>query len=235
MRLSADAVVCDIEGTTSSIAFVKDVLFPYAATHLPEYLERCRDDPKVRRQLDAVARDCSIHDRDDLKALTDQLLNWIANDVKATPLKALQGLIWEHGYRSGAYQAHLYPDALEQLKAWHEAGLCLYIYSSGSIRAQELFFEHTVYGDLRGLFSGFFDTTTGPKREIESYQKITEALALPAERMLFLSDVEAELDAAAGAGLQTVWLLRPEDSALDPDRISSVHPVATSFDHIQLS
>ena len=233
MAYRAEAVVTDIEGTTSSIAFVKDVLFPYAAERLPEYLQDHAQAPNVRTQLAAVAEETGI-DADDVEALTQQLLEWIAADVKATPLKALQGLVWEHGYRSGAYHAHVYEDAVARLREWHRQGLPLYVYSSGSVKAQKLFFSHTVFGDLSGLFTGYFDTTTGPKGDTASYDRIAESVGVAPERLLFLSDVEAELDAAGAAGLQTVWVLRPEDSPEGLELGRSRHPVAHSFKEIHL-
>lgn len=213
------AIVTDIEGTTSSIAFVKDVLFPYAAKKLPDWLRQQRLDPAVQQQVASVAEAIG-KPASDLDAVTAQLLSWIEQDVKATPLKALQGMLWESGYESGDYRAHVYADAHELLQQWHAAGIPLYVYSSGSVHAQELFFRYSDYGDVRALFSGYFDTTTGPKTDSASYRKIASDIGLPAPDILFLSDAEPEIAAASSAGMQTVLITRREDSDLDSDAVS---------------
>lgn len=224
-----EAIVTDIEGTTSSIAFVKDVLFPYAAAAIPDYVRRHRQRPDVGAILDQVAEAGGIV-RADTEALIAQLLRWIEQDRKITPLKTLQGLVWRAGYESGAYRAHVYPDAVAALRQWHHRGKLLYVYSSGSVAAQKLFFAHSSAGDLTPLFSGYFDTTTGPKQESASYRAIVDAIGRPAECVAFLSDIEAELDAARAAGLATHWLQRPQDSA---GASRGAHPVARSFDEIE--
>lgn len=204
------AVVTDIEGTTSAINFVHQVLFPYAAERLPGFVRAQRHLPTVAQALNDTAAEAGLPSAD-IEGLIAQLLRWMADDKKVTPLKALQGLIWEQGYRSGDYRAHLYLDAADQLRHWHTQGLALYVYSSGSIYAQKLFFEFSEAGNLLPLFSGHFDTTTGPKQATESYQMIARHIALPADEIVFLSDVVAELDAAAAAGMNTVHVVRPED------------------------
>lgn len=133
---------------------------------------------------------------------------WTAEDRKSTPLKTIQGLIWEQGYRSGALRAHVYSDVPPALVRWRKEGLLLGVYSSGSIHAQKLLFGHTIAGDLGSIFQAWFDTTTGPKRELASYRRIAESLGLDAPEILFLSDVVEELDAAAEAGFQTCLLVR---------------------------
>lgn len=145
--------------------------------------------------------------------MTDVLLQWMDADRKVTPLKTLQGMVWKTGYESGELQSHVYEDAVSALRKWHADGLKLYIYSSGSIAAQKLLFSHTAYGDLSSLFGGYFDTTTGPKLESRSYEKIAEALHLPAASVVFLSDHTGETQAAAAAGMQTVVLKRQADCA----------------------
>lgn len=152
-------------------------------------------------------------------------------DRKSTGLKALQGLIWDAGYRSGALRGHLFPDVPVALEAWREAGIRLRVFSSGSVHAQKLLFGHTEYGDLTGLFEGFHDTTTGPKQEAASYQAIAGAFGLPPEAILFLSDVRGELDAAAAAGLRTGLVVRPGNRAEEPGD----HAVYTSFDELAAS
>ncbi|KYF76732.1 enolase [Sorangium cellulosum] len=224
------AVVTDIEGTTSSIAFVKDVLFPFARRRLPAFVASRRDDPAVRRHLDearALAGGVAPGD----EGTVALLLRWIDEDRKATPLKALQGFLWAEGYARGELTGHVHPDAVAALRAWHARGLRLYIYSSGSIAAQKLLFGHTAHGDLTPLFSGYFDTTTGPKVEPRSYALIARALDLPPADILFLSDSVAELCAAREAGLLTACLDRGEV----PVAPGHGHPVFTSFERIEPS
>jgi enolase-phosphatase E1 len=201
------AVVTDIEGTTSSLSFVKDVLFPYARTHLAAFVRDQVQDPRVARQLEAVRREAGDPALS-LAAVIERLVAWIDQDRKITPLKALQGMIWEHGYRNGDFQGHVYDDAARALRDWHARGLALYVYSSGSVQAQKLLFEHTGYGDLTALFDGYFDTTVGGKLDTGSYRAIAATIGIAPAEMLFLSDVRAELDAAAAAGCRTVWLVR---------------------------
>jgi enolase-phosphatase E1 len=205
------AILTDIEGTTSSISFVKDVLFPYARRALPEFVRAHGDEPEVRRWLDVVATEHGAVCSDD--TIVEILQGWIDEDRKHTALKALQGRIWSAGYRNADFTAHLYPDAAEALREWHAAGLPLYVYSSGSVPAQKLFFGHSDAGDLTGLFSNWFDTEVGGKREAASYTRIAEAVGLSPGDVLFLSDVVEELDAARDAGMQTVLVDRREDYA----------------------
>lgn len=229
------AILTDIEGTTSSISFVRDVLFPYAAEHLPMFVRANAKDPAVAEQLLLVAQEAGVEETD-YPAIIDTLQRWIAEDKKITPLKALQGMLWEHGYRHRDYRAHVYADAFEQLKKWHAADLPLYVYSSGSIQAQKLFFGYSEFGDMLPFFSGFFDTTSGAKQEAESYRRIVTAIGLPAENVLFLSDIVGELDAAKQAGLQTAWLVRPADVVASAEVIAaSHHPVAHSFAEVAIS
>jgi enolase-phosphatase E1 len=174
----------------------------------------------------ADARSLAGRDLDDAE-LAAELRAWIDRDSKATPLKALQGLIWEEGYRRGAFSGHVYPDAARRLRAWKDLGIALYVYSSGSVHAQRLLFAHTGEGDLTPLFSGYFDTTVGHKREPASYRAIAAAIGLAPGEILFLSDIHEELDAARAAGMQTAWLVR--EGALDPD---AEHPQARDFEGI---
>ncbi|RNF86449.1 acireductone synthase [Montanilutibacter psychrotolerans] len=205
----ARIILTDIEGTTSSISFVKDVLFPYARRALPGFVKARGHEPAVRKWLDAVATDNGGMCDDAM--VIEVLQGWIDEDRKHTALKALQGMLWADGYRNADFSAHIYPDAAPALRAWHAAGLPLYVYSSGSVPAQRLFFGHSDAGDLTGLFSGWFDTEMGGKREADSYRRIAEAIGQPAGDILFLSDVVEELDAAREAGLATVLVDRLED------------------------
>ena len=218
------AIVTDIEGTTSSISFVKEVLFPYARAHLAEFVRVHCGEPEVRQLLDEAKTIC-VDGSDDEAAIT-QLIRWIDEDRKVTALKSLQGLIWEAGYRRGDFHGHIYPDAVRKLREWKEQGLALYIYSSGSVHAQKLLFGHTEYGDLNPLFSGYFDTHIGAKQEADSYRRISAELGLAPENILFLSDMAGELDAAREAGMQTCQLLRV--GAVP----SASHPQAADFEGI---
>ena len=226
--MSVRAILTDIEGTTTSVRFVFDVLFPYARGHLAEYVRAHADQPAVREQLAAVAREAG-RELDDEAAIA-QLIRWIDEDKKITPLKALQGMIWQAGYRNGNFTGHIYPDAVAKLREWHGAGVDLYVYSSGSVQAQKLIFGFSDAGDLTPLFSGYFDTQVGGKREADSYRKIVEEISLPAGEILFLSDIAEELDAAAQAGMQTMQLMRESDGTQATDR----HPTAADFNAIQL-
>lgn len=228
--MSIKAVLTDIEGTTSSISFVKDVLFPYAAEHLDGFVKSHLQNPDVQQALHETAQ-LSGHNPDDLTRLLNQLHDWLREDKKITPLKTLQGLIWQAGYEQGDYQAHMYEDATECLRQWHAQGLPLYVYSSGSVHAQKLFFANTVDGDLLPLFSSHFDTTTGSKQDKTSYEKICRALHLEPQTLLFLSDIEAELDAAAAAGLQTCWLVREQSTSIAQAR----HNAVRDFYHINIA
>lgn len=223
------AIVTDIEGTTSAIDFVTQVLFPYARRHMEDFVREQANTPKVKVLLNEVARIAGLP-ADDLAGLSAELRSWIDQDRKLTPLKSLQGLIWEHGYRSGDFRAHVYDDAVSQLRDWHRRGIALYVYSSGSILAQKLFFGHSEAGDLRPLFSDYFDTTTGPKRDPASYRDISRALDFPAAQTLFLSDIVEELDAAAEAGMLTAWVQREGELQSHPR-----HQSVSNFTQITLN
>ncbi|MBN7771671.1 acireductone synthase [Marinobacter daepoensis] len=201
-------ILTDIEGTTSSISFVHDVLFPYASEHLPMYIrDNYRIMPAVAEQLARVA-EASGTDPKDIDGLIEVLQGWMSEDRKDGALKALQGMVWEQGYRSGELKGHLYRDAADYLQRWHDRGLRLFVYSSGSVKAQKLIFGHSNEGDFTGFFSGYFDTEVGGKKDAQSYHNILAELGVDAGTVLFLSDVEAELEAAEAAGLKTAWLVR---------------------------
>lgn len=211
-------VLTDIEGTTSAISFVHRVLFPYAEDALDGFLLSHARDPEVQAVLAEVPGE-------DKPA---QLRAWMAADAKATPLKALQGLIWREGYAAGVLRGHLWPDVAPALRGWKAAGARLAVYSSGSEEAQRLLFRHSEAGDLEGLFDRFFDTRVGAKREAASYAAIAAAWRARPEEVLFLSDVAEELDAAAAAGMATCQLVRPEDGTAASGR----HPVARDFTEV---
>lgn len=226
-------ILTDIEGTTSSISFVKNVLFPYARKALPAFVAEHGQQPEVRRWLDAVATEIGGACQDSLVAET--LQGWIDQDRKHTALKALQGLIWDEGYRRRDYTAHFYPEVAPVLKGWHASGLPLYVYSSGSVPAQKLFFGFSDAGDLSPLVSGWFDTEIGGKREADSYRRIVQAIGVQAGEILFLSDVVEELDAAREAGLQTRLIDRLDDYPLPrTGQTANGHERVENFQQIQL-
>lgn len=221
--MTVRAIVTDIEGTTSSIAFVHDVLFPYARARLAAFVTANAD--RLGSELDAVRTAAKRPDLD-RTGVTDQLLQWQDEDRKIAPLKTIQGMIWAEGYADGSLTGHVYPDAVAGLRRWQAQGIALYVYSSGSVAAQKLLFAHSDAGDLTPLFTGYFDTAIGAKRDVAAYRAIVERIGIPASDILFLSDIEAELAAAHAVGLAVILLAR---DGQDP---ASVYPVAHSFDTI---
>ena len=221
------AVVTDIEGTTSSLSFVKDVLFPYARQHIADFVQCHYTDSAVRACLDDINR--IVGSALDLDGAIQQLIDWIDTDQKITPLKTLQGMLWQEGYQKGDFLGHVYEDAYRNLLHWQQRGLRLYVFSSGSVLAQKLLFTHTAYGDMTPLFSAYWDTHIGGKRETKSYSYILHDIALSADEVVFLSDIKEELDAAKTVGMRTYWLVR--DKAFIKD---SAHVQASDFDQILL-
>jgi enolase-phosphatase E1 len=223
------AIVTDIEGTTTSISFVADVLFPYARARIAQFVVDNAQLPEVSAEIAQVRS--IIHESDaSLERVGQILVEWIDQDKKITPLKTLQGLIWRSGYEDGSLKGHLYPEVATRLRAWKQAGIQLSVYSSGSEAAQKLLFGFSEAGDLTPLFDHFFDTRIGGKREADSYRHIAITLGLPAEQILFLSDIVQELDSAAAAGLKTI--------ALDRQCIGEgfgAHPYVNNFDQIDLA
>jgi enolase-phosphatase E1 len=218
------AVVTDIEGTTTSVSFVYDVLFPYAREHIPAYVRRHAD--ALAGLLDDVRREAGDPALD-VEGCIAALLRWMDEDRKVTPLKTLQGLVWQQGYEDGQSKGHLYADVAPRLRRWKERGLALYVYSSGSVAAQKLLFGHSDAGDLTPLFSGWFDTLTGGKKDAASYGRIAREIGLPRQDILFLSDNPEELAAARDAGLAVIGLDRP-GNAFDLAGFPSV----STFDEI---
>ncbi len=225
--VTVKAILTDIEGTTSSIDFVHQVLFPYANKHLPDFVRNNQADPKMMPILDTVRTEGGDSDAD-TDGVIKILLQWIDEDRKVTALKSLQGLVWKHGYESGDFTGHMYDDAVTNLRAWAAANIDLYVYSSGSVAAQNLLFRYSDAGDLTPLFRGYFDTNVGHKREAGSYRNILKDIGLPAAEILFLSDVAEELDAAAVAGMQTFQLVRDEKV------VPGSHRIAHDFDEVLL-
>ena len=218
------AIVTDIEGTTTDIEFVSKVLFPYAAARLPDFIRQHHNDNVVAAELAAVRQLMTVPDAD-IEQVIGQLLHWISTDQKITPLKSLQGMIWQYGYQNGDFHGHLYQEVASCLQQWQQQGLALYVFSSGSVPAQQLLFRHSVAGDLTPLFSGYFDTRTGAKQQVAAYQAIRQQLQLNATEILFLSDVLAELDAAHADGWQTMQLRRNQQA-------TGNHPIAANFTEV---
>jgi enolase-phosphatase E1 len=230
MNTVAKCILLDIEGTTTPIDFVYQVLFPFARTHLKDYLSRhwssadVQDDlAQLRTEQTADAQQGLappvISEGSDQSRLetTVAYVHWLMErDRKSTPLKSLQGKIWEEGYRAGELLSQVFNDVPPAMKRWHDEGKQICIYSSGSVLAQKLLFSHTTAGDLTPLLSGYFDTTIGAKIEAGSYRRIAANLQLPTEEIIFISDVIAELDAASAAGLQGVLSLRPGNHPQPP-------------------
>ena len=232
-------VVLDIEGTTTPIAFVYDVLFPFARTHVQHYIEaRLAADDTVPSALgDEWAADVEAgetpppwHDRD-ARAIADYVLWLMDRDRKSTGLKALQGEVWRAGYVSGELRGQLFPDVAPALRAWHEQGVRVAIFSSGSEMAQRLLFGHTTDGDMTHLVSAYFDTTVGAKGDAASYRTIARALERPPGAVVFVSDVVSELDAARVAGLRTRLCVRPGNH----EQPQHTHRVVRALDQIDLT
>ena len=227
--MTIQAILTDIEGTTSSLAFVKEVLFPYAYEHIQTFVVENRTNPAVAKLIDDVRYEVN-NPVLSLSEAIEQLRQWIRDDKKITPLKAIQGLMWQQGYANGDFTGHVYPDAVAGLQAWQAQGLRLYVYSSGSVAAQKLLFAYSDAGDLTPLFSGYFDTQIGHKREVGAYQHIAQAIGLAPDQILFLSDIREELDAAEQAGMQTCALIR-ENQATEGLK----HPWVENFAQIDLT
>lgn len=237
-------ILLDIEGTTTPIAFVYDVLFPYARKHVKAFLSAHRTDAGVQADIEQLiaenARDTAegaavpkIENHDDEARLASiaAYAEWLMDqDRKTTPLKSLQGRIWEAGYRAGELHSQIFADVPRALARWCDEQRDICIYSSGSVLAQQLLFSHTEAGNLRRFIRDYFDTTTGAKREAESYRRIAAALDCAPSDLLFISDVAAELDAARDAGLQTLLCIRPGNPSPPP----STHRAIQSFDEVFL-
>ncbi len=218
-------ILTDIEGTTTSIHFVHKVLFPYARKNLRDFIELRANEPEVEAALDEATQ--TIFDETDIWADQDKCIaileRWIDEDRKHPALKKIQGFIWRDGYETGAFTGHIYEDVPDMLREWKENGIDLGVYSSGSTEAQQLLFRHSDFGDLSQNFTAYFDTQAGHKRESDSYKFITSQLPFLADEILFLSDIEEELDAAKTAGMQTIQLVREDTVA------SKRHETAPNF------
>jgi enolase-phosphatase E1 len=234
---SIRAILLDIEGTTTPIDFVFKTLFPFAAEHVEEFLREYSSNSEVQQLITELRSTWSgaassgapvwIESTPQEKlASASAYVRWlIARDSKITPLKTLQGKIWEQGFRCGALKGEVYRDVAPAFTRWRQQGRRIAIFSSGSVLAQKLLFAHSSAGDLSSHIEAYFDTTTGPKREVESYKKIVAALQLRTEQVLFISDVAAELDAAQRAHVQTTLCLRPGNQQAG----NSTHHVIRTF------
>jgi enolase-phosphatase E1 len=196
---------------------------------MPAFVLENRTNPAVAKLIDDVRYEVN-NPVLSLSEAIEQLKQWIRDDKKITPLKAIQGLMWQQGYAKGDFTGHVYPDAVAGLQAWQAQGLKLYVYSSGSVAAQKLLFAYSDAGDLTPLFSGYFDTQIGHKREVGAYQHIAQAIGLAPKQILFLSDIREELDAAKQAGMQTCSLVR-ENQATEGLK----HPWVENFAQIDLT
>jgi len=207
-------ILTDIEGTTTEVSFVYDILFPYFRAHMDQWktVDSAPMNDVLEQTRVLVLEEQSIN-LTNKEAIFDQLRQWSIEDRKVTPLKTFQGMVWEQGFKSGAIKGHMYPDVKPALQRWLNGGLKLAIFSSGSIAAQKQLFGFSTEGDLTPYFSAYFDTTTGMKRDEQTYQLIVQQLNAPANSVLFLSDIHQELEAAHATGLRTLQLVRPGTQA----------------------
>jgi enolase-phosphatase E1 len=220
-------ILTDIEGTTSSISFVAEKLFPYFRNNILD-LSELTENPIVKEAFQQTIQLAKTEDDETIateQEIIDKLYEWSVEDRKITPLKTLQGVLWEKGYEDGVLKGHVYPEVADNLKKWKEQGIDLGVFSSGSVSAQKLIFGYSISGDLTPYFSHYFDTNTGGKREAETYSKIAKALQLEASDILFFSDIVEELEAADSNGYATVQLARDGMTA-------TWKQFVTSFDEI---
>lgn len=237
------ALLLDIEGTTTPIDFVYNVLFPYARTHVRDYLAANLSLPAVgadiaglydenaedaRRGLDPPVLERPV-EKVSLDAV-EAYVRWLMErDRKTTALKSIQGKIWDGGYRSGELRSQVFEDVPRAFKRWPERGKAICIYSAGSVLAQKLLFANTEAGDLTPFIGGYFDTNIGAKKDSESYRRIASELKLESSAVLFISDVTDELDAAASAGFETLLCVRPGNHPQSP---ATTHTIVNTFDEI---
>jgi enolase-phosphatase E1 len=219
-------ILMDIEGTTSSISFVHETLFPYAKEKMLEFIRIHKEVPEVQ---DILTKLCAEQASGlSLPAAAELFNKWIDEDKKHGLLKRIQGLIWKEGFENGELRGHLYPEVASIMKKWKDTGIDLGIYSSGSVQAQKLLFKYSVEGDLTPILSSYFDTEVGHKGEVQSYQNIVKELGLEPSEVHFLSDITEELDAAKLAGLNVTQLFRNELPA------TKNHPHVTSFSELDI-
>jgi enolase-phosphatase E1 len=227
--MTARFILLDIEGTTSSIEFVYDVLFPYVRRELRNFLKTHWSESGVQHACELIAKEAGADQDISIENIAAEVFRLMDADIKSTGLKELQGLVSKEGYEAGKLRAHFYPDVPPALQAWTNAGLKCCVYSSGSIAAQRNFYRYANAGDLSKFISANFDTTTGPKREASSYAAIAAALDTAPDDVLFLSDVVAELNAAKAAEMQTMLVIRPGNKAISEKH---GHRAIRSFEEI---
>lgn len=222
-------ILTDIEGTTTSVSFVYDTLFPFFKREIAVFLKNPTSlSPMLKEYLLEVQLTAQREEGLSLswEALAPTLIEWTEKDRKYAPFKAIQGLLWRSAYENGMIQGHVYPDVAPALARWREEGFQLGVYSSGSVAAQQLLFKFSEVGDLTPFFDHYFDTAIGHKREPQSYCRIAEAIQISPADILFLSDIEEELDAAAKAGMLTTQLVRPGTTA------GKSHHIAADFSRV---
>jgi enolase-phosphatase E1 len=220
------AILTDIEGTTSSLSFMQDVLYPYAHETMRAFIRERADDPAVSKVLEDLRRNLGQELSND--ELAAQMQRWIDEDRKVNALSTLQGIIWEHGYAQDRFKGHVYEDALRNLRNWKEQGMGIYGFSAGAVYAQKLLFGHSEYGDVSELFDELFDTNVGAKDDPTAYQSIATSIGYSPSEVLYISDSREELDAARQVGMYTVWVVR--EGELDSD---ATHRQVKSFDEIE--
>ena len=207
-------ILTDIEGTTTSISFVYDVLFPYFREHLNELSELSEEEEvkkAIEQTIDLALKEEHLH-LETVDEVIEQWKQWSLADKKITPLKTIQGVLWKKGYEEGTIKGHVYPDVEPALRKWKAEGISLGVFSSGSVQAQKLLFGYSDAGNLLDCFSVYFDTTTGTKRDSSTYTTIAEQLNLGTSEILFLSDIREELEAAEHSGMRTIQLVREGNS-----------------------
>ena len=235
------AVLLDIEGTTTPISFVHDILFPFARDHVRDFLIQNSGAPEVQEDIAALSREYSLDQAggeqppqiDKASLSIDAAVayvNWLIDrDRKSPALKSLQGKIWEQGYRNGSLKAPLFDDVVPNLERLRKAGIGAAIFSSGSVLAQKLLFAHTETGNHTDLLDQYFDTAVGSKVESASYAGIAQRLLFSAAEIVFVSDVTNELKAAREAGMATLLCVRPGNQ---PQSASEQFEVIHSFSEI---
>lgn len=238
MPVNENVILLDIEGTITSISFVKDTLFPYVTRVLEEYIEKYWDDESFQQDLELLREQAVIDSNVEgfvpiytgdnaKKSVINNVLWQMTNDRKTTALKQLQGHIWKDGYESGLLKGHLYEDVLPVLNKLTDLGKKIYTYSSGSTKAQEYLFQYSMYGDVSGIFLKYFDTKMGPKGSETSYTNIASEINVDCSDILFLTDVVVEAEAAVRAGCNSILLVRPGNAPLDPEKSSKFRTIKT--------
>lgn len=221
-------ILTDIEGTTTSVRYVYDVLFPYFVEQVTDFASTYRDDPALAANMTSIQQTVNEEEHRWLteEETVQQMIAWTKSDRKHTALKNIQGMVWKKGYEQQLLKSHVYDDVPPAFANWQQQGISVGIYSSGSVLAQQLLFRHSLQGDLSPFIRHYFDTGIGHKRDTSSYLHIQQQINIPAPEILFLSDTEAELDAAAAAGFATRQITRNGSVP------GVLHPIATDFSAI---